>query len=183
MSKWLMVVSIGAGALTASCSSRDAASETPVTPLDGQYSLVTEVAGTLGGTVPVKSGGSDRRSESVCIAGGHGDGLITTVVSRSGMLHPGCQHSPAPRVGNAISGRHICPTDPQRAPGGRFLLDYTGTVAAEEVTAAMTLTLDLPEATLAALPAEQRDALNEAGDMLDDVVIEVRATRTGDCPT
>lgn len=173
---------IGAAGLAVSaCSQRDAASEAPVTPLDGQYALIMKAGGTMGAMMPAKSSSSDARPLPVCIAGGHGDGLISTVLRRGGMLHPGCTHSPAPRVGNALSGQFICPTDPQRAPGGRFVLDYTGSVAENEVEASMAMTLDMPESALAGMSAEQRVQMEQAGDMMESVPINVVATRTGDC--
>jgi hypothetical protein len=162
----------------AGCSPRDPASEERVDPLDGQYEVNIEAGGAVGALVPKNSNSEPLRS--VCVRNGSG-ATFAAAVPLAGALHPGCTHSPAPRQGNALSGRFTCPLDQRMAPGGQAVSDYQGAVSEQGVEIDLTTRMIIPESAYAAMPPEQAAQIRQSIALMESIPMRVVAQRTGDC--
>ncbi len=160
------------------CSPRDPASEERVDPLDGQYEVNIVAGGAVGALLPKNKNSEPLRS--VCVRNGSG-GSFAESLPRGGMLHPGCTLSAAPRQGNALSGRIICPLDQRMAPGGQAVSEYQGVVSEEGVEIDLTTRMNIPESAYAAMPPEQAAQLRQGIAMMESVPMRIVAQRTGDC--
>lgn len=162
------------------CGSRDPASEDRVEPADGQYEIKYEVGGAIGALMPTTSGPGSK-PKTVCVRNASGV-TFAEALPKGVAWHPSCTHSPAPRQGNAMSGTMTCPMDPQRAPGGRLVVDYHGAVAEDGVTVDMTTRVEVPQSVYASMSEEEAGNLREAFGMIESLPMKIVATRTGDCP-
>lgn len=175
-----MVLALVSATMLASCSGRDPATEEPVTPLAGEYLVSIEAGGAIGALTSQREGpGSEPRT--ICVTESDRERFVQNVLNYAGSLHPGCVHSAAPRGGNAVSGTYSCPTDPQRAPGGRFAVTYTGVISEDAVDATMDLKIELPAAALAALSPEEREQMRQGQELMESIPIAAKARRQGDC--
>lgn len=160
------------------CSPRDPASEERVDPLDGQYEVNIEAGGAVGALVPKNSNSEPLRS--VCVRNGSG-ATFAAAVPLAGALHPGCTHSPAPRQGNALSGRITCPLDQRMAPGGQAVSDYQGTVSEQGVAIDLATRMIIPESAYAEMPPEQAAQIRQSIAVMESIPMRIVAQRTGDC--
>lgn len=92
-------------------------------------------------------------------------------------MRPGCSHSPGDRVGNVVSRKLSRPTDPERMPGDEISTECTGPLAAESVTLAGKIKINLPTSNRT---PEDQALMKQAPEFLEKMSIEVKAERIGD---
>lgn len=164
--------------IVAGCSSRDAASEERVDPLDGQYEVNIVAGGAVGALMP--QGKNSEPLRSVCVRNGSGSSFAESL-PRGGMLHPGCTLSAAPRQGNALSGRITCPLDQRMAPGGQAVSEYQGVISEDRVEVDLATRMNIPESAYAAMPPQQAAQLRQGIALMESIPMRIVAQRTGDC--
>jgi hypothetical protein len=162
----------------AGCSASDPATEAPVELLPGQYQIRMSGGGLAAG-VPT-SQGPGAVDDSVCIARADDSETVSKLARQYLGMHPGCSHSANDRVGNSVSGKLSCPTDPERAPGGAVTTTYTGALTAESVTLEGKVSFDIPQMTAGMSPEEQAQ-IEQGMKVMESISIVVKAERTGDC--
>lgn len=171
----LLSLALAAG-LSACSGASDPASEAPVALKAGKYRV--EISGqaqtAFMGTQQTQA--NDRGS--VCLSSDDDGVKVSKLARGSYSMHEGCSHSANDRVGNSVSGRVSCPTDPERMPGGEIAIEYTGTLAADMITLEGKQKMDLPTANLT---EEEKQLLSRSDEVFDKVSIIVKAERIGDC--
>jgi hypothetical protein len=165
-----------AAALSGCGAVSDPSTETPVEVTAGMYHLSNN--GNFAGiNMPQAQGPGDLKKD-FCVLPGQ-EAAFPKMVAGYFSLHEACTFQPGQRTGNAISGVFICPTDPERAPGGSMTSRYTGSIAADQVQLTGQVTMNLPSTP--ALTEEESAQLQQARKMMDAIKIVITAKRTGDC--
>lgn len=114
----LALVMAGCGAV------RDPASETPVELRPGEYKI--SFTGTAMGMALPKSKEA-AKDNLVCLTEQRVKGWPKQIIEGLIPMPPGtCQFESEPRVGNALKGKLICPTDPKFGAGGSYTVSYEG---------------------------------------------------------
>jgi hypothetical protein len=162
----------------AGCSASDPAAETPVELTPGQYQISMSGGGMAAG-VPM-SQGPGAVDDSICISRADDSETVSKLARQYMGMHSGCSHSANDRVGNSVSGKLSCPTDPERAPGGEISTTYTGVLTAESVTLEGQIKYDIPQMTAGMSPEEQAQ-IDQGLKAMENISIVVKAERTGDC--
>lgn len=173
-----LVVATGL-ALSGCTETRDPASEEPATLLPGQYKV--SIGGDMQGGMPFSSKIPKDEQEGFCLAAGYGEDVPEMLVRRHLGMTEGCSLDAAPRQGNAFSGKLSCPTDPERAAGGRFDITYSGAVSTDRVDISGQIKVELPDSVLASMPPAEAEQIKQGQAAMDKLTISVTAERTGAC--
>lgn len=163
-------------ALSACSAASDPASEAPVALKPGEYRISMSGRAQSPFVGPTQTEEDVR--DKVCLSGDDDAGKVSKLARNYFSMHPGCSHSPGDRVGNGLSGKVSCPTDPERMPDGKIAIEYTAALTAESVTLEGKMKFDLPTANMS---AEEQQLMQRAPELLGKTSIVVKAERIGDC--
>jgi hypothetical protein len=157
----------------------DPASEEPVSLKEGQYKVVlTGNTSGLGGLVPTKPADEG----SVCIRAGYDEGNVATLAKQYLAFTSECAHSAKARVGNAVAGTVTCPLGPDLPNmSGSITTEYKGLIGTESIEIAGQMKMDIPKQILANSGDASPEEMQAGIDAMEDIVISVKAERTGDC--
>lgn len=164
------------------CSSRDAASEAPVTLVPGEY-RVTMAGGGLAtlsgfGKLSEGPGGIDDR---ICVSDGDGGDFADSLARKYLAFADSCSLDAEAREGNAVGGTLSCPTNQQTMPGTTFIVDYQGAIATERVDLQSKIRIELPESALANMDPGAAQQMEHAKGLVENMEIGLAAERVGAC--
>jgi hypothetical protein len=167
--------------MLASCSGSDPASEAPVALMAGQYKIsLTGDAKGMSGLLPARKFGEEAE-DSICIREGYDEGNVASLAKQYLAFGENCSHTAGERVGNAVKGTLSCPIQYAPASAGTFDTNYSGTLAAESITLEGSMDFQIPDEAIAAADPATQAELRQGVEALKDVVLTVKAERTGDC--
>ncbi|MEM9705731.1 MAG: hypothetical protein AAF850_06590 [Pseudomonadota bacterium] len=148
-------------------------SQEPVDLLPGQYEIST-AGRVFSQTTKPKLG------NALCVSEFSADDFAYELAERALKFNVGCMPSRQERVGNAIAGAMICPTDP-KFNAGAVKMFYSGVIAAESVK--IEWGMETPQAVTDALRAEGRNSLETklGAKAVEKLRTVINAKRSGEC--
>jgi hypothetical protein len=161
-----------------SAAAPDPASEAQVELLDGEYAVT--VSGQAPGILGTRTKAVDDLPPKLCLASHDDAGKIAKLARTYYGYSESCPHSGKERIGNQVSGEVACATDPERAPGGKIGITYTGSLTADSVRLDGKILQDFPTSTMS---QEDQQMIEQGKAELEKVSIVVEAKRIGDCAT
>ncbi len=176
--RWLAVSCIALSAVLSGCGGgRDPATEAEVEILPGMFQLQGQIRPVA--VLPNRTRTAADDDDRVCLRDADARRAVATTMRRLWQM-PACVIGEMERTGNAISGTMRCPLDAERMPGGAFVIHFSGSVAAEEISLTQRMEMQLPAAPQGMSP-EQVAQTRQGLEAMNDREFGFALTRVGDC--